>query len=1052
MQRTVITHYLHLPKVAPFLCMLSSLFCTLGLPAQDSPPLTSNPSGYHFSPQAINTTSTTSLTLSNVTDNALSLTEVSLAGAQAVEFSTNLTSGIQIPAQSQQVVEIQFTPQNDAPNIRNAMLVIHHTGPASPLQIMLSGEAVDSSLSPGAISLNAGGPAQFLNGRIWLEDQYFEGGLTFNRGNPIENTQDDAIYQTHRFGQMAYHIPVGMISADSFEVELNFAELFYADSGKRVFGVILEEDTVIHSIDLVNAAGPNTAWVRRFPVPIPADDTISIEFIKIVEAPIINGIQVVPQGASATTNQAPVANFGYEWIRPSQSIALDASPSLDIDGNIEAYRWDLGDGSNKNGKRITHTYDSPGIYAITLTTTDDAGGMDTHRDTIEVQSFVDTTAIFINSGGPTAIVDGFFWEKDQYQSGGGIFKRENPIANTEADEIFQVHVFGNTRYHIPVASLDADSIKVELLFAELFHTEVRKRVFGIVLNGTQVTDSVDIVGSVGPDAALMLEYTLATPNDDTLRLSFSPMIEAPIINGIKIHPLSASPPIDNRAPTARFSVETDDDGFTFHFDARNSTDPEGDLRGFTWDFGNGITDTGRVVSHTYPTGGTFTVMLTVTDGEGLSHSVSQEVEAVSPNQPPIAEFTFEKDSLLFYTVHFDASPSRDPDGTLESYQWDFGNGIPVAGMQVSHTFPHEGPFLVQLVVTDNQGATDTTSQSIEPNAPNELPVAAFNIRAGEAAMSVVLNASNSQDPDGNITQYRWKLGDGNEAVGEQVVHIYDKVSAYVVKLVVMDDAGGKDSLQLGVNIPEPDSLPNSIRINAGGSALTLNGSHWREDQFSGSGTRYAFPAEITNTLMDELYASAHSGEAMYKIPLQEIPAEQYVVSLYFTETEGLLPGERVFDVWINDSLHLSQYDIAADGGRNRERIKSIAFSRPATDTLSIQLSAQVGTPIIHAIRVWGKTSTSQLPRLATEAANFHPYPNPSEVGGTLHINLGNSPARYRLTLLTPQGQVVLKTSWRENTSNSDISLKLPPHAEGLYYLLMETPKGEPITSPLFIRR
>jgi PKD repeat protein len=84
------------------------------------------------------------------------------------------------------------------------------------------------------------------------------------------------------------------------------------------------------------------------------------------------------------------------------------------------------------------------------------------------------------------------------------------------------------------------------------------------------------------------------------------------------------------------------------------------------------------------------------------------------NQPPTATFTYSCSGL---TCSFDASGSRDPDGSISSYAWNFGDGSTGSGAAPSKTFASVGTYTVTLTVTDNGGATGSTSQSVTATAP-----------------------------------------------------------------------------------------------------------------------------------------------------------------------------------------------------------------------------------------------------------------------------------------------------------------------------------------------
>ena len=82
------------------------------------------------------------------------------------------------------------------------------------------------------------------------------------------------------------------------------------------------------------------------------------------------------------------------------------------------------------------------------------------------------------------------------------------------------------------------------------------------------------------------------------------------------------------------------------------------------------------------------------------------------DQPPIAKFTFDPEKpRVGENIHFDSGDSDDPDGTIVSYEWDFGNAS-TTGMQVTHTYNEAGNYTVNLTVTDNDGLTNSINQTV----------------------------------------------------------------------------------------------------------------------------------------------------------------------------------------------------------------------------------------------------------------------------------------------------------------------------------------------------
>ncbi len=84
------------------------------------------------------------------------------------------------------------------------------------------------------------------------------------------------------------------------------------------------------------------------------------------------------------------------------------------------------------------------------------------------------------------------------------------------------------------------------------------------------------------------------------------------------------------------------------------------------------------------------------------------------NQSPTAAFTWSCTNL---TCSFNGSGSNDPDGSISTYAWNFGDGTSGSGVTTSRTYASAGTRTVTLVVTDNGGATGSTSQSVTATAP-----------------------------------------------------------------------------------------------------------------------------------------------------------------------------------------------------------------------------------------------------------------------------------------------------------------------------------------------
>ncbi len=151
------------------------------------------------------------------------------------------------------------------------------------------------------------------------------------------------------------------------------------------------------------------------------------------------------------------------------------------------------------------------------------------------------------------------------------------------------------------------------------------------------------------------------------------------------------------------------------FDPSGSSDPDGEIIQYAWDFGDGKTAIGRVANHTYAESGNYRATLTVTDNDGAVADSTFEVIITGPvpNQAPTASFTMSPatgEAPLQAT--FNGSASSDPDGIIASYIWNFGDGQTGLGKNANHTYALDGTYQVRLTVTDDKTATASTTREI----------------------------------------------------------------------------------------------------------------------------------------------------------------------------------------------------------------------------------------------------------------------------------------------------------------------------------------------------
>lgn len=253
----------------------------------------------------------------------------------------------------------------------------------------------------------------------------------------------------------------------------------------------------------------------------------------------------------------------------------------------------------------------------------------------------------------------------------------------------------------------------------------------------------------------------------------------------------------NQAPIAVISGPTSGKtGQPLDFSGHNSRDTDGSISAYTWNFGDGATANGINASHSYGQAGTYEVTLTVTDNRGATGSSTVTVQISDVvKTPPVAAINGPANGMVSEPLPFDGTGSKDPDGQIVSYTWEFGDGASASGFNVSHTYPVSGTYQVTLTVVDNDGLSAQASQVVVIEEPVQLQLPPNVVlsapSAGVVGQSLTFDAAGSNDPDGQIANYSWSFGDGlvENSTLPQITHSYTQTGVYTVTLTLTDNDG-----------------------------------------------------------------------------------------------------------------------------------------------------------------------------------------------------------------------------------------------------------------------
>ncbi|MDN3688840.1 PKD domain-containing protein [Cyclobacterium jeungdonense] len=796
------------------------------------------------------------------------------------------------------------------------------------LEVVVTDPGVQPSFE---LRINAGGPEVSFDGKVFDADNYFEGGKTYTNTSATV----PALYQTERSSTpkvFGYNVPV---PNGTYEVILHFAEIYHGatggggsgTAGQRVFDVSIEDVLQLDNYDINALVGPQTPVTEVFEVEV-IDGQLNMDFSALSEVggtdqPKLAAFEIL------SVNEEPVA--------PDFTLYLNTGSVADV--SLEGKTF-IGDINLPDYFDTDHTYTNASASTEPLYQTERGSGADLAplNLSIEVPNGTYTVSTYHN--------ELYFGKVVAGGAGSRVFDivMEGQLVKDDLDLFLES---GNTPVKLTFTNIEvADG----LLEIALNPSANRPSISGIAIEGATTTNeppvavaeanvtsgfaplTVNFTGTNSTDAEGEVtylwdfgtgvtttqanpEYTFATAGTYEVSLTVTDESGASNVDAVSIEVAVNQPPV----AVAEADITSGLAPLTVNFTGANSTDAEGEVT-YLWDFGTGVTTTQANPEYTFATAGTYEVSLTVTDELGASNVDAVSIE-VAANQPPVAVAEADITSgLAPLRVNFTGFNSTDAEGEV-TYLWDFGTGVTTTQANPEYTFATAGTYEVSLTVTDELGASDVATVSIEVGA-NQPPVAVAiaNVTSGTAPLTVSFTGDNSSDPEGAVS-YQWDFGNGFTSIQPNPVFTFNQIGSYNVTLKVTDALGVEDTDELVVTVSPDIVIPVDpsfeLRINAGGPALNHDGKFFAADNYFIGGSTYS----NTSAPVPALYQTERSSAPKvfnYAVP---VPNGTYQVILHFAEIYWGAngggaggAGKRVFDVSLEGNVVLDDLDINAEVG------------------------------------------------------------------------------------------------------------------------------------------
>lgn len=341
------------------------------------------------------------------------------------------------------------------------------------------------------------------------------------------------------------------------------------------------------------------------------------------------------------------------------SLSFSSAGSSDPDGGAVTHAWDFGDGATSTDANPTHVYSVGGPYVPTLTVTDAAGAA-TLQELLASVLEPNLPPIAVSSSNVTsgpAPLDVIF-------SATGTYDPDGFVGNLHWRFSDGGEYWGATAYH----TFDGQGTYQATLTA----------FDGRDGAGSAPPLTVDVGPPLPPIAPSALSATAFSPVWINLGWTDNSNNE----DGFKIERCQGATAYCDTTPSAWAQIATADRNIDYYGDTGlpPTTTYSYRVRAFNVSADSAFSNTSTATTQTYP-------------------PVASNVPSVLNGPAPL-------------DVTFDGHGSYDPDGTIVSWSWDFGDGATATGALVTHTYAAPGYFYSTLTVTDDAGATNTAYATI----------------------------------------------------------------------------------------------------------------------------------------------------------------------------------------------------------------------------------------------------------------------------------------------------------------------------------------------------
>ncbi|WP_067052512.1 PKD domain-containing protein [Methanofollis ethanolicus] len=678
---------------------------------------------------------------------------------------------------------------------------------------------------------------------------------------------------------------------------------------------------------------------------VPGTYTVSLN------ASNVYGFNVSTVSDAVAALAPPVAGFTFT---PTDGNApLNVTFSDNSTGNVTAWTWNFGDGTNSTEQNATHTYTVPGTYTVSLNAS--------NTYAFNVSTIAEAVRVL------PAPVAGFTFNPTEGNAPLTVNFSDNSTGNVTA----RLWDFGDG-----TTSIEQNAT----------HTYAVPGTYTVSLNasntyGFNVSTIADAVVALAPpvagftftptdgNAPLNVTFTdNSTGNVTAWAWNFGDGTNSTGQNPNHIYTVPGTYNVSLNASNAHgFNVSTVTDavrvlpapiaGFTFTPTEGNaplsvtfSDNSTGNVTAWAWNFGDGTNSTGQNPNHTYTVPGTYTVSLNASNVYGFN--VSTVTDAVVALAPPVAGFTFTPtDGNAPLNVTF----TDNSTGNVTAWAWNFGDGTTSIEQNPNHTYASAGTYTVSLNASNAYAFNVSTIAEAVRVLPAPIAGFTFNPTEGNAPLNVTF----SDNSTGNVTAWAWDFGDGTTSIEQNPNHTYASAGTYTVSLNASNVYGfNVSTIAEAVHVLPAPIAGFTFTPTEGNAPLNVTFS----DNSTGNVTAWAWNfgdgTNSTEQNPNHSYASAGTytvslnASNVYGFNVSTVTDAVHVLpapvaGFTFTPTEGNAPLNVTFSDNSTGNVTAWAWNFG-DGTNSTEQNATHTYTVPGTYTVTLNASNTYGLNVSTA--------------------------------------------------------------------------------------------------------